>query len=48
MRWFKEIRDYADSDIVTMLVGNKSYLEHLRAVPTEEIKFASVSFMARL
>jgi len=41
-RWLKELRDHADSNIVIMLVGNKSDLKHLRAVPTEEAKaFAS-------
>ena len=43
-RWLKELRDHADSNIVIMLVGNKSDLRHLRAVPTEEAKqFASAS-----
>lgn len=43
-RWLKELRDHADSNIVIMLVGNKSDLKHLRAVPTEEAKaFASKS-----
>lgn len=37
-RWLKELRDHADSNIVIMLVGNKSDLKHLRAVPTEESK----------
>jgi len=37
-RWLKELRDHADSNIVIMLVGNKSDLKHLRAVPTEEAK----------
>ena len=37
-RWLKELRDHADSNIVVMLVGNKSDLRHLRAVPTEEAK----------
>ncbi|CCU99994.1 unnamed protein product [Malassezia sympodialis ATCC 42132] len=37
-RWLKELRDHADSNIVVMLVGNKSDLKHLRAVPTEEAK----------
>ena len=37
-RWLKELRDHADSNIVIMLVGNKSELTHLRAVPTEEAK----------
>ncbi|MCJ1307165.1 hypothetical protein MMC25_000811 [Agyrium rufum] len=41
-RWLKELRDHADASIVIMLVGNKSDLRHLRAVPTEEAKqFAS-------
>uniref|UniRef100_A0A4W5LFL1 RAB11B, member RAS onco family n=1 Tax=Hucho hucho TaxID=62062 RepID=A0A4W5LFL1_9TELE len=34
-RWLKELRDHADSNIVIMLVGNKSDLRHLRAVPTD-------------
>ncbi|KAF7971454.1 hypothetical protein HWV62_21026 [Athelia sp. TMB] len=37
-RWLKELRDHADSNIVIMLVGNKSDLKHLRAIPTEEAK----------
>ncbi|CAE6430590.1 hypothetical protein ACGC1H_004938 [Rhizoctonia solani] len=41
-RWLKELRDHADSNIVIMLVGNKSDLKHLRAVPTEEAKALSV------
>jgi Ras-related protein Rab-11A len=36
-RWLKELRDHADTNIVIMLVGNKSDLRHLRAVPTEEV-----------
>ncbi|KAF2092936.1 small GTP-binding protein [Rhizodiscina lignyota] len=41
-RWLDELRQHADSNIVIMLVGNKSDLKHLRAVPTEEAKsFAS-------
>ena len=35
-RWLKELRDHADSNIVIMLLGNKSDLRHLRAVPTDE------------
>ncbi|KAI9341519.1 putative ras family domain-containing protein [Zopfochytrium polystomum] len=35
-RWLRELRDHADANIVIMLVGNKSDLKHLRAVPTEE------------
>jgi Ras-related protein Rab-11A len=46
-RWLKELRDHADSNIVIMLVGNKSDLRHLRAVPTEEAKqFASMGHSA--
>eukprot|EP00842_Homolaphlyctis_polyrhiza_P005810 jgi/Hompol1/622/HPOL_005370-RA len=37
-RWLKELRDHADANIVIMLVGNKSDLKSLRAVPTEEAK----------
>jgi Ras-related protein Rab-11A len=47
-RWLKELRDHADSNIVIMLVGNKSDLKHLRAVPTDEAKaFASRSSYRR-
>lgn len=35
-RWLRELRDHADSNIVIMLVGNKSDLNHLRAVPESE------------
>lgn len=37
-RWLKELRDHADNNIIIMLVGNKSDLRHLRAVPTEEAR----------
>jgi small GTP-binding protein len=37
-RWLKELRDHADANIVIMLVGNKSDLRHLRAVPTDEAR----------
>jgi len=37
-RWLNELRDHADQNIVVMLVGNKSDLRHLRAVPTDEAK----------
>lgn len=37
-RWLKELRDHADDNTVIMLVGNKSDLRHLRAVPTDEAK----------
>ncbi|EFP08731.1 CRE-RAB-11.2 protein [Caenorhabditis remanei] len=36
-RWLKELRNHADQqDISIMLVGNKTDLRHLRAVPTDE------------
>jgi len=47
MRWLKELRDHADSNIVIMLVGNKSDLRHLRAVPTEEAKQFASTFAMR-
>ncbi|KAL3647325.1 Ras-related protein Rab2BV [Castilleja foliolosa] len=31
-RWLRELRDHADSNIVIMLAGNKSDLNHLRVV----------------
>uniref|UniRef100_A0A6N2K6R4 Uncharacterized protein n=1 Tax=Salix viminalis TaxID=40686 RepID=A0A6N2K6R4_SALVM len=34
-RWLKELRDHADSNIVIMLIGNKTDLKHLRAVATQ-------------
>uniref|UniRef100_UPI003AAF7D27 ras-related protein Rab-25-like isoform X1 n=1 Tax=Centroberyx gerrardi TaxID=166262 RepID=UPI003AAF7D27 len=37
-RWLKELYDHADPHIVVMLVGNKSDLETLRTVPTEEAR----------
>lgn len=35
-RWLKELRDHADSNIVIMLIGNKTDLKHLRSVATED------------
>ncbi|XP_010930425.1 ras-related protein RABA2a [Elaeis guineensis] len=35
-RWLKELRDHADTNIVIMLIGNKTDLKHLRAVATED------------
>ncbi|CAA7404985.1 unnamed protein product [Spirodela intermedia] len=35
-RWLKELRDHADSNIVIMLIGNKTDLEQLRAVTLED------------
>lgn len=37
-RWLKELYEHADDHIVVMLVGNKSDLESLRTVPTEEAR----------
>lgn len=37
-RWLKELYDHADPHIVVMLVGNKSDLESMRTVPTDEAK----------
>ena len=35
-KWLKELRDHADANIVIMLVGNKSDLNHLRDVSRED------------
>nr|KJB55806.1 hypothetical protein B456_009G095700 [Gossypium raimondii] len=35
-RWLRELRDHADSNIVIMMAGNKSDLNHLRAVTEED------------
>ncbi|XP_028327655.1 ras-related protein Rab-25-like [Gouania willdenowi] len=37
-RWLKELYEHAESNIVIMLVGNKSDLESERSVPTEEAR----------
>lgn len=37
-RWLKELYDHSDPQIVVMLVGNKSDLASVRAVPTEDAK----------
>ncbi|CAM8962013.1 unnamed protein product [Rhodiola kirilowii] len=37
-RWLEELRGHADKNIVVMLVGNKSDLGSLKAVPTEDAK----------
>ncbi|XP_030637253.1 ras-related protein Rab-25b [Chanos chanos] len=37
-RWLKELYDHADPHIVVMLVGNKTDLASVRAVPTEDAK----------
>ncbi|KAK8661177.1 hypothetical protein V6N13_052076 [Hibiscus sabdariffa] len=35
-RWLRELRDHADSNIVVMMAGNKSDLNHLRAVSEDD------------
>nr|GLL33761.1 serine/threonine-protein phosphatase PP1 isozyme 2-like [Ipomoea trifida] len=35
-RWLRELRDHADSNIVIMMAGNKSDLNHLRAVSEQD------------
>jgi len=46
-RWLRELREHAESNIVVMLVGNKSDLGHLRAVSTEEaMEFAERNDLA--
>lgn len=47
-RWLKELRDHADNNIVIMLVGNKSDLRHLRAVPTDEAKAFAGNVICRI
>ncbi|KAH7570667.1 hypothetical protein ACOSP7_018995 [Xanthoceras sorbifolium] len=37
-KWLEELRGHADKNIAIMLVGNKSDLRTLRAVPTEDAK----------
>ena len=37
-RWLQELKDHADQNIVIMLVGNKTDLDHLRDVKVEESK----------
>ena len=37
-KWLLEVREHADPSIIVMLIGNKSDLRHLRAVPTEDAK----------
>ncbi|KAF9584421.1 hypothetical protein BGW38_006510 [Lunasporangiospora selenospora] len=41
-RWLSEVREHADSNIIVMLVGNKSDLRHLRSIHTEEAKSFAV------
>lgn len=37
-RWLEELRSHADNNIIIILIGNKSDLGTLRAVPTEDAK----------
>ena len=37
-KWLQELKDYADDNIVVMLVGNKTDLANLRAVKEEDSK----------
>uniref|UniRef100_UPI00398E533D ras-related protein Rab-25-like n=1 Tax=Pristiophorus japonicus TaxID=55135 RepID=UPI00398E533D len=37
-RWLNELLDHADNSLVVMLVGNKTDLSEIRAVPMEEAK----------
>ncbi|QLG71212.1 hypothetical protein HG535_0B02510 [Zygotorulaspora mrakii] len=36
--WLSELRENADDNVAVGLIGNKSDLDHLRAVPTDEAK----------
>ncbi|XP_073525516.1 uncharacterized protein [Phyllobates terribilis] len=38
LRWLRELRDHADSNIVIMMAGNKSDLKHLRAISEDDGK----------
>ncbi|PHT52804.1 Ras-related protein RABA2c [Capsicum baccatum] len=37
-----ELRDHADSNIVIMMAGNKSDLNHLRAIPGQDAKLLAI------
>lgn len=42
-RWLKELNEHAESNVVVMLVGNKTDLELERLVPTKEARgFAGI------
>jgi len=46
LRWLRELRDHADSNIVIMMAGNKADLNHLRSVAEEDgHKTESLSFL---
>uniref|UniRef100_A0A914PRM7 Ras-related protein Rab-25 n=1 Tax=Panagrolaimus davidi TaxID=227884 RepID=A0A914PRM7_9BILA len=42
-KWLKELQQFSDSNISIMLIGNKSDLKHLRAVPMDEGKSYAIS-----
>lgn len=42
-KWFNEIREYGEKNVVLMLIGNKSDLKHLRAVEnTQALEKATI------
>jgi len=43
-RWIEELRRHADPHIVAMLIGNKSDLTSLRAVPVEVAEAFACAF----
>jgi len=36
-KWYQDVKDYAEQNVVIMIVGNKSDLAHLREVKTEDV-----------
>ena len=45
-KWLEELRENSTSDVIIILVGNKSDLRHLRAVSKEEaMTFAGARFI---
>ncbi len=36
-KWYQDVKDYAEQNVVIMIVGNKSDLGHLREVKTEDV-----------
>lgn len=48
-KWLEELRNYADKDVVVMLVGNKIDLRHLRTVSTDAAKeFAGMTILKNI
>jgi len=37
-KWFQDIKDYAEQNVVIMIVGNKNDLKHLREVKPEDAR----------